>query len=365
MAAPLALVALAVAALAASDAAPPQLRRAATLHALQAEFKAGSDAISKRIRAGALKPDAKGDYPEYVALRDSFAPKVRPLIETNPADALGREAIFFALFDLKSRDPALFDWVLKHHLAHRDFWKSTYTATPEFLNAAATQSPAPDNRGWALGTLTRWYQEHERPTEAIATCDRMVADAALAKESGWLNGTWGQWATRKKFELENLQVGRRLPPYTGVGLDGKPMSFADYDGKVTLVVFWATWCGPCLAAIPHERELHKRYAGRPFAIAGVNGDDLDSSFIVLAPDGRKVDMTELAKSRLAKLDLPWRSLKSGRSAGLALAWGVRAWPTVYLIDHAGVIRNVREGVPEGTELDDAVELRVKPAEAKR
>ena len=39
-----------------------------------------------------------------------------------------------------------------------------------------------------------------------------------------------------------------------------------------MLSFWASWCGPCMGLIPHERELVEQFKGRPFALIGVNGD---------------------------------------------------------------------------------------------
>ena len=47
---------------------------------------------------------------------------------------------------------------------------------------------------------------------------------------------------------------------------------SDYRGKVVALVFWGTWCGPCMREIPRERELVERLKGRPFAMLGVNCD---------------------------------------------------------------------------------------------
>ena len=40
-----------------------------------------------------------------------------------------------------------------------------------------------------------------------------------------------------------------------------------------LLVFWASWCGPCMAVVPHEREIVEKLKDRPFALIGVNGDE--------------------------------------------------------------------------------------------
>ena len=63
------------------------------------------------------------------------------------------------------------------------------------------------------------------------------------------------------------------PEIDGVDFDGKRLKLSDQHGKVVAVVFWASWCGPCRAMIPHERELVERFRGKPFVMVGVNNDD--------------------------------------------------------------------------------------------
>lgn len=353
--------------------APEPLRRAVAVARVQAEFKRDEGAFWKNVRAKKIEPDAAGEYPGYAELRRAAAAKLRPIITADPADRAGHDALMFAVGGLKAGidDPDLLKLTLEHHIAAPDLWRVIHyngTDDTEFLKTISEKSPDPSNRGRAFVVLTEWYTANDRPTEALSTLERMKADAPLGKENGFQGGTWHDTADRMRFEIEQLAVGKPLPAYTGVDLDGKPMSLADTKGKVTLVVFWATWCGPCLEAVPHEIALLAKYKGRPFAIVGVNGDLLPATLpkgsYILNDDGTVVDNTSQVKKVIADNKITWRSFASGQSRGLAAAWNVRTWPTAYLIGHDGVIRGKWKGMPEEKELDAAVEKWVLFAEKK-
>ena len=89
---------------------------------------------------------------------------------------------------------------------------------------------------------------------------------------------------------------------------------------------------------PHERSLVKRLAGQPFALLGINSDR----------------DREALKKVMKKQGITWRSFWNGGGTGgpISSAWNVRAWPTIYVLDHNGVIRykNVR-----GEKMDEAVD----------
>jgi thiol-disulfide isomerase/thioredoxin len=64
----------------------------------------------------------------------------------------------------------------------------------------------------------------------------------------------------------------QAPGFALEGLDGKTVDFKEYQGKLVLVDFWATWCPPCRRSIPHLAELHKKYSNRGFAVVGISLD---------------------------------------------------------------------------------------------
>jgi peroxiredoxin len=149
------------------------------------------------------------------------------------------------------------------------------------------------------------------------------------------------------FELRRLRVGALAPDIEAVDLAGKKFKLSDYRGKVVLLVFWASWCGPCMGAVPHERELVEHFKNRPFVLIGVNGDEKQAE----------------AEKAVVKHSIPWRSFWNGTEGPggpIARAWNVRGWPTVYVIDQKGIIRYK---YLHGKRLDDPLEKLVAQIEA--
>ena len=100
---------------------------------------------------------------------------------------------------------------------------------------------------------------------------------------------------------------------------------------------------------PHERSLVKKLANKPFALVGVNSDR---------------DLKEL-KPVLEKEKITWRSFwngEKGTGGPISTEWNVHGWPTLYIIDHKGVIRHKYEGSPGEKVLDEAIDKLVAEAE---
>jgi len=102
-----------------------------------------------------------------------------------------------------------------------------------------------------------------------------------------------------------------------------------------------------VAMIPHERSLVKRYEGKPFAILGVNSD---------------TDPAVLQR-RLQESKISWRSFKAvqGAQENIAEDWFITSWPTLFLVDHRGVIRKKWEFSPDWKELDTQIDMLVAEA----
>ena len=116
-----------------------------------------------------------------------------------------------------------------------------------------------------------------------------------------------------------------------------------------------------MAMVPHERELAKRYEGRPFALVGVSGD----MEITYGPDKKQIDHKPRIKEVMKREGITWRSFRNGPEGGIAERWNVDSWPAVYLLDRQGVIRQKFVGAPEKGALDAAIAKLVAAAEADR
>lgn len=68
-------------------------------------------------------------------------------------------------------------------------------------------------------------------------------------------------------------AGKPAPAFRLKTFDGRPVSLADFRGQVVLLDFWATYCPPCVAALPELQALHAKYAARGLAVVGITVDD--------------------------------------------------------------------------------------------
>jgi thiol-disulfide isomerase/thioredoxin len=240
-------------------------------------------------------------------------------------------------------------------------------ACPEVLSlfkAVIEKNPDRTVRGHAAMGLAwakrRGYGRARIHNKSAKDIDSLKADAELLFEAvirdygdcidqGSVPArTLGKIAESELFQLRHLQVGLPAPNIEGDDLDGKRFKLSNYRGKVTMLVFWASWCGPCMSMVPRERELVDRFQNRPFVLIGVNGDE---------------DKAQAMKA-IQRTKINWRSFwngKDGSEGPITWAWNVYSWPTIYLIDHKGIIREDNT-TRRGSKIDEELEKLIAEAE---
>jgi thiol-disulfide isomerase/thioredoxin len=146
-----------------------------------------------------------------------------------------------------------------------------------------------------------------------------------------LSSARGEDKTKK-----GLEVGDMMPDLKSKNLEDKAVKLSDLKGKVVVLDVWATWCPPCRAMIPHEKELTKRLKDKPFVLVSIS------------IDAKK----ETVSNFVEKEKMTWTHWWNGQKGGIVTELGIRSIPTIYVLDPKGVIRY--KGV-RGKEMDKAVD----------
>lgn len=114
---------------------------------------------------------------------------------------------------------------------------------------------------------------------------------------------------------------RPVPDVEMTSLDGEPIRPASMGGTVRMVDFWATWCAPCIAAIPHYKAFHEKYADRGFVLIGVSMD---------------VEGEAVVRPFVEKMAIPY-PIVLGDDALADAFGGLPGYPTVFLVDRSGTV----------------------------
>jgi thiol-disulfide isomerase/thioredoxin len=118
------------------------------------------------------------------------------------------------------------------------------------------------------------------------------------------------------------------PPFAVDTLDGQHISMDDLTGKVVWLDFWATWCGPCREAMPHIREIAKKFQGQPLVVLSVSLDSDEQKW----------------KEFISKNGMTWLHYRDAGFAGsIASLFGVKAIPHTFTIDADGVLQDEHIG----------------------
>jgi peroxiredoxin len=122
------------------------------------------------------------------------------------------------------------------------------------------------------------------------------------------------------------------PDFTLRSMDGQNLRLQEQRGRVVMVNFWATWCGPCRQEMPHLNRLYEKYRASGFVLLGVNVDeDTRNAAAVASKMGLKFPVLPDADKRVSK------------------QYDLSAMPSTVLIDRDGKVRHVHRGYRDGFE----------------
>jgi len=161
--------------------------------------------------------------------------------------------------------------------------------------------------------MTSMRQSRYRPLR------RLAVGLALAFSSAWLAAA-------------PIAPSTPAPDFTLRTLEGQNLRLGEQRGRVVLVNFWATWCGPCRQEMPHLNKLYDKYKSSGFVLLGVNVDE----------------DTRQAASVASKLGVKFPVLPDNDKR-VSKQYDLSAMPSTVLIDRDGRVRYLHRGYQSGYE----------------
>ena len=142
---------------------------------------------------------------------------------------------------------------------------------------------------------------------------------------------------------------RAAPDFTLRDADGKTVRLSDYRGKVVLLDFWATWCGPCKIEIPWFMDFERKHKDRGFSVIGVSMDE---------------EGWDAVKPFINGLAINYRVLLGNDGTADAFG-GIEALPTTFLIDRDGRIASTHVGLASKSDIENGIQQLLEDSASTR
>ena len=143
-----------------------------------------------------------------------------------------------------------------------------------------------------------------------------------------------------------VQIGKAPPSFEAKTLDGRTLKFPeDFKGRLVMLDFWATWCGPCIKELPGLRAVHDEFHDRGFDVLSISIDDAEDL----------ADINEF----ISQNAMNWQHVNdSGFGGQIPSRYGVSAIPSCWLIDGVSGLIVADSSALRGTRLRDTIEQRL-------
>lgn len=140
------------------------------------------------------------------------------------------------------------------------------------------------------------------------------------------------------YRINNLSVGSPAMEISGMGLDAAKFKLTDYRGKIVVLDFWEDECQYCREMWPHERKMVAELKDAPFALVGVFS-------------GKKLSLQQLVDNGT----VTWKNWVDDTGNPISTTWRIEGFPTLYILDHNGVIRYRATGLVSDAQLSKWVQ----------
>ncbi len=300
------------------------------------------------------RPDAEAAVTSALSIVQDNPPSsklmdaARFLIETSSGSARRSEAMLAGMNAIATHQPGYDEWAKTMLLADVYTPPGVYPNLDRFFEQFSTHTGTPPEAVAAA----RYYAATRRMSlanQVMDTADVGIEDraghrdAAIGFATGLSRGVEKETFMKRQpmgengerlpyptfvevekdllFQLEFLTVGGTVPDARATTVDGVDDALSEYKNQVVLLDFWATWCAPCIEALPKLDALMLELPTEQFEVISINTDQ----------------SVDTLTAFLDERPMAWTHWYIGENAELLRAWSIRGFPTYMLIDREGVL----------------------------